>query len=120
MSNTTRANVLAIAPELSTGITDDQWTLILSDVADEITISIFKSRQEIAQRYLAAHKLTLVKTGGSGEAFSVGSISSKSVGDVSVSYAVSTDKNNPVTKYEAEFNKIKNKLILCFAVYPAI
>jgi len=58
MASTTQANVLLIAPELST-IAAGLWTLFLADAATEITDNDFASEGvEIIQRFLIAHWLT--------------------------------------------------------------
>ncbi len=82
MANTTKENVLKIAPELeNTSIA--LFTLVLDDVSEMIG-SCYGNKQEIAQRYLAAHFLTLVSPEGQ----EVGTgITQERLGDEDVSYS---------------------------------
>lgn len=98
--NTTKANVLIIAPELST-VSDATFTLFLADVAEEITTQLISEEaQEKAQRYLTAHLLTLHNGG------TAGNVKSESAGRASITYA-GGDMLDPdmlsKTKYGAEF-----------------
>jgi len=107
MADTSKANVLIIAPELST-IDNDLFDLTLDDVAAELTTSeIREDQQEKSQRYLTAHLLTLGKLTAS-----VGNFASQSIGRVSVSYAPSSmfDANQlQKTRYGLEFLRIWKK-----------
>lgn len=83
MANTTKANVLLIAPELST-VSTDVWNLTLADVAIEISTSFINgSYQERAQRYLVAHLLTIHNRNASAPA----GAASESIARASVTYA---------------------------------
>jgi len=116
MANTTQDNVLAIAAELD-NISPDAWTLILSDVANEISSSIYGSKQERAQRYLAAHYLTLIAASSKQAA---GLVSAESAGQVSVSYAQVNyrDRNRyDETSYGQIFNQIRRSCVIPFMVY---
>ena len=85
MASTTRDNVILIAPELC-GVPEPLFALILADVAVEVG-TIFGRNQEKAQRYLAAHYLTLSNPGNvSRDPSVVGAISQKKTGEESVSY----------------------------------
>ena len=59
MADTTKANVLLIAPQFS-AVDDTVWDLILADVKRQVSISIYQDCEEEAQRYLAAHLLSLI------------------------------------------------------------
>lgn len=87
MSDTTAGNIKLIAPELSEFIcgNDNLVDLIISDVAGQISSATYGSKQERAQRYLAAHYLTLSKQAGEGVGGS-GPVESEKVGDVEVKY----------------------------------
>ena len=65
MSHTTKANVLLIAPELSVITNDDIWNLALADVQLFVSYAKFGNKQEIAERNLVAHFLTLNTLSGS-------------------------------------------------------
>ena len=83
MANTTQANVLVIAPELST-VAGAVWTMYLADVATEIdSTRINGSYQEKAQRYLVAHLLTIHNRNASAPA----GAASESIARASVTYA---------------------------------
>ena len=83
MADTSKANVLIVAPELST-VAEAVWTLILADVATEITTSMISgSYQERAQRYLVAHLLTIHNRNASAPA----GAASESIARASVTYA---------------------------------
>ena len=91
MGATTSDNIKAIAPELTAFIDANApvLALILSDVAGEVTVGVFGAKQEKAQRYLAAHYLTLANsgTGGSGSGGSTaGPLKKEKVGDVEKEY----------------------------------
>ena len=87
MSDTTTENVKLIAPELSSFIcgNDSLVDLILEDVAGQITSATYGSKQERAQRYLAAHFLSLAHSSNQGVGGS-GPVSMEKVGDVQVQY----------------------------------
>jgi len=59
MALTTKDNVLKIAPELST-VSNDLWDLMLGDVNNHISSSVFCNKTEEAARYWVAHRLTVL------------------------------------------------------------
>jgi hypothetical protein len=117
MANTNRNNVLLIAPELS-GVSQDLITLVLADVAIEVG-TIFGRKQEQAQRYLAAHYLTLSNPCNVSRNPNVsGPISQMKTGDESVSYGGGKVKNPSrydETSYGRMFESIKRT-----CVHPAV
>lgn len=64
--------------------------LFLDDAALELDTSRWGDRYDKGQALLAAHYLTLSLKAASGATSSAGAVSSKSIGDVSVSYAVAS------------------------------
>jgi len=118
MANTTQANVLAIAPEL-TNISPETWAMILADVAADVSSEVYGTKQEIAQRYLAAHYLTLAMPGSVRNAQGSGPVTSESVGQVSVSYGSVNyrDRNRyDETSYGRMFNQIRRSCVIPFVV----
>ena len=64
MADTTLTNVLLLAPELSTTLTTDRFTLFLSDAKQEIAqYNLDVTVEERTQRYLIAHYATINNTG---------------------------------------------------------
>jgi len=115
---TTKTNVLIIAPELTT-VSDDAWTLVLSDVAAQVSSAVYGTDQERAQRYLAAHYLTLVALSSSIGSQASGPVVSESVGQVSKTYAQGSyaDKNRyDETSYGRMFNQIRKGCVIGFTV----
>lgn len=101
MGDTTSVNVKLIAPELAIYIDANTAlvTLILGDVADQITSSVYGGKQERAQRYLAAHLLSLayqssIGVGGSGP------VEIDKVGDVQVKYGSTQNYLIDATRYD--------------------
>lgn len=88
MGNTTKGNVLMIAPQFKDleGF-NDLYALVAADVAESITTKIYGSQQERAQRYMIAHLITLsgvfLSSNGTQAA---GPITADKSGDISVSY----------------------------------
>ena len=120
MSATTKGNILKIAPELSAITDDDVWTLVLADVAEEVESSVFGTKQEKAQRYLAAHYLTLLKPDSSRNPATAGLITAETSGKVSRSYGLSQVKSRnrfDETSYGRVFNAIRRGLVIPFQVY---
>jgi hypothetical protein len=118
MALTTKANVLAIAPNLST-ISDDTWALFLADVENHISQSVFGAKTEEAARYWVAHYLTLIKD--SSLASASGPIVKERVGDVMREYAKvnnlsSSEKDYSRTGYGQKFLTIRKSTIVCFGV----
>lgn len=122
MSNTTKENVILIAPELSV-VSNELFTLILADVALEVSSASFGAKQEQAQRYLAAHYLT-ISTGSASSSASAGSVKKEKVGEVEVEYSdslkdiLSSIKASRFdeTKYGRQFESVKRTAILPFLV----
>lgn len=114
MGNTSKTLVLAIAPELA-DITDNLlWDTILDDVADDVAASIFGTKQERAQRYLAAHLLTLSRSQDRNPHAS-GPITSEKTGPLAVSYANPKANSNgelDSTSYGREFMRIRKGCIV--------
>lgn len=90
MSNTTVDNIKKIAPELSDFIdaNTEIIELILADVVEQITATVYGTKQEQAQRYLGAHLLTLINAGNVGiSSGAAGPVAEEKVGDVRIRYA---------------------------------
>ena len=83
MSDTTAKNVELIAPELAVFICQngDLVALILEDVAGQISSAKYGAKEERAQRYLAAHFISLAYSSSQGGGGS-GPVVSEKVGDV--------------------------------------
>lgn len=108
MSDTTKARVLATAPNLST-MSDASFSIAIEDAALEIEAAVFGTYEELAQRCYVAHVLTLAQRDGSGELFQ------KKVGDVEVRFHSSTLKDPrrfDETGYGRRFIRITQKLIV--------
>lgn len=102
MGDTTTDNIKAIAPELVTFIDANANSivdLILADVADQITSSTYGSKQERAQRYLAAHLLKLAQLASIGSSGS-GPVEMEKVGDVQTKYGNSSSTLNDGNRYD--------------------
>lgn len=120
MSATTKGNILKIAPELSAITDDDVWTLVLADVADEVEYTVFGTKQEKAQRYLAAHYLTLLMPDNSRNPATAGPITSETAGKVSRSYGLAQVKGQnryDETSYGRVFNLMRRGIVIPFQVY---
>jgi hypothetical protein len=123
MSNTTKANVILIAPELSTGVDDALFDLILADVALEVSSAGYGAKQEQAQRYLAAHYITLSK--GTEGAANSGAVKKEKVGEVEIEYSDGLSSvlsgikatRYDETKYGRIFKGISRTAILPMKVY---
>lgn len=118
MSDTTADKVKLIAPELSEFIcgNDNLVDLILEDVAGQINSATYGSKQERAQRYLAAHFLSLAFSSSQGVGGS-GPIESEKVGDVEVKYGKVdfADKSRyDETPYGRTYKVIKSSSIGAF------
>jgi len=114
MSLTTKVNVLAIAPELST-LSDDTWNLFLTDVELNISASVFGTKTEMAARYWVAHRLKLIQDASLGGAS--GPITKERVGDIMREYAkVSTvlqsEKDYSRTSYGTTFLSIRRSVLV--------
>ena len=128
MSDTTTENIEAIAPELKDFIGDscnkDLVELILEDVVAQIREAVYGSKQERAQRYLAAHLLTLIKQGSDGaNSGASGPVEKEKVGDVEVKYSTAVVSNlsdvnrYDETKYGRVYMIIRKGCVLAFKVY---
>ncbi len=110
MADTSKANILAIAAELSS-VSDGTFDLVLADVALQITEAVFGARQEVAQRYLAAHRLTVINGTEKG-----GAVVSERTGDVATSYAAPGSDDYNETAYGREFARICKGCVAGFMV----
>ena len=120
MSATDKGNILKIAPELSAITDDDVWTLVLADVAGEVESSVFGSKQEKAQRYLAAHYLTLLMPDNLRNPAAAGSMTSETAGKVSRSYGLARVKGQnryDETSYGRVFHAIRRGIVIPFYGY---
>ena len=99
MADTTQIAVLAIAAELST-ISQTAWDIVLADVKAQVG-SNWGKMQEIGQRYLAAHRLTLIARQEKG-----GLVTSERTGDIATSYAAGGGDMNE-TVYGREFERLR-------------
>ena len=122
MANTTQSKILAIAPELDENIEPSTWNVIIADVITAVTYSIYGAQQERAQRYLAAHLLTLSANVPLRSPGASGPVTSEKTSEVGVSYAQS--KSRRQTQYdETSYGRIfaqirKNKVIPILSVVP--
>jgi len=107
MADTTQTAVLAIAPELAS-VSQDAWDIVLADVAEQVG-SQWGGKQEMAQRYLAAHRLTLIARQDKG-----GEITSERTGDVATSYASGGAESYAETSYGREYERIRRGAIAGF------
>ena len=91
MSDTTAEHIALIAPDLAEFICGNNKLvdLIIEDVAGQISSAKYGSKQERAQRYLAAHFLSLAKQAGEGVGGS-GPVEMEKVGDVQTKYGVNS------------------------------
>jgi hypothetical protein len=118
MSNTTWSNVSIIYPAAS-GMSIDAQSMILSDVALECTQATWGTAQEKAQRYLAAHLAAMMLKR---DHLNSGSISGKTVGDISINY--STPAWNDPSRYdESDFgreyrNMIRGRVVAFRVIQP--
>lgn len=116
MGNTSKDLVLVIAPEL-TDIPPLVWDTILNDVANEVSASVFGTKQERAQRYLAAHLLTLSNPDPNRNPLASGPITSEKTGPLAVTYGRSSwivkgDSNLDLTSYGKQFKAIRDSCIV--------
>jgi hypothetical protein len=115
MGDTTRDNVIAIAPELAS-VSQEAFDLVLADVKVEAPASIYKSRTEQAQRYLAAHYLTISGASpsfaGSGTS---GPLTKKKVGEVEESYgnvSIKDATRYDTTSYGKVFKMVRDQVLV--------
>lgn len=107
MADTTQAQVLAIAPELAE-VAAEALTMVLADVALQVGAN-WGRKQEIGQRYLAAHRLTMIAREDKG-----GTVTSERTGDVATSYAAAAGDDYSETVYGREFERIKRGTVAGF------
>jgi len=113
MANTTKADVLLIAPELSTA-SNDLFTLMLADAALVIDENYCASAyQEILQRYYVAHFVTMLDESTSSGSTG-GAVERERVGDVEREYANKTNPDSSdmalgSTKYGLEFIRLNRR-----------
>jgi hypothetical protein len=107
MADTTQLQVLAIAPELAS-VAAEAWTIVLADVALQVGVN-WGRKQELGQRYLAAHRLTMIARSDKG-----GAVTSERTGDVATSYAAAGGDDYCETAYGREFERIRRGTIAGF------
>ena len=121
MGDTTKANVLLLAPELKdkAGF-DDLYELLAADVRAEITEAIYGSQQERAQRYMVAHLATLSGVSSS-NADAVGPLVTEKVGDVSKTYGLvqwaGGVERLDETRYGRVFMTIRKATVMSFRTF---
>lgn len=118
MSLTTKANVLIIAPHLSTA-SDDLWTMVLDDVEISLSASVFGLKTEMAARNWVAHNMTLLAD--TNTTAPSGPVVKEKVGDVETEFARpskmnQTDTEYSRTKYGVTFLSIRRSAVVNFSV----
>lgn len=104
MADTTKANILIIAPELST-VSDDAFNLIIADAVREFTEDEYGDNEEVVQRWWCAHMLT-VSNNAPGSGIGAGPVKRERVDDVEIEYDNNTsgvDIGYNSTRYGIEF-----------------
>lgn len=107
MGDTTQSAVLILAPELE-AVPQVAWDMVLADVALQVGAN-WGRKQETAQRYLAAHKLTLISREDKGAG-----ITSERTGDVSTTYATPGEEDYSETVYGREYQRLLRGAIAGF------
>ena len=121
MSDTTKANVLLIASELSAITDDDLWNLILSDVASEVSSSVYGVKQEKAQRYLAAHYMTLSSPTTLAPGAASGPLVSETIGKHRVSFSEPAELSDATRYDETKYGRIFSQLRLsCYTAFQVV
>lgn len=92
MADTTKENILLIAPHLSV-LDDALFTLVIADVILQVGATYYGKKTEVAQRYLAAHVMQLTFNEGSSN------IRKDKVGSVEREFDVRSILSNP-TRYD--------------------
>ena len=107
MSDTTAKNVELIAPELAVFMCQngDLVTLILEDVAGQISSARYGAKEERAQRYLAAHFLSLAYSASLGQGGS-GPVEMEKVGDVQVKYGANSFMDSKISREFDDFRRV--------------
>jgi hypothetical protein len=104
----TSANVLLIAPELSS-LSSNQWTAILAQVYLQMDADVWDDWLDLGATYLAAHLATV----GPMRQGTAGAIQSESAGNVSRAYAVSVASDGAAlrsTSYGSEYARLMSML----------
>lgn len=120
--DTSKANILLIASALST-LSDSIFTLVLADVAREVTYDAYGANEEQAQRYLAAHYLTIIKDSAALGTGSAGSLTRIKTGDVENEFGSSGFGTLPdysrfdTTSFGRVFMSIKKRSIVRARVF---
>lgn len=108
MADITKADVLVIAPEL-TSISDGTWTALIADAYSEMNAAAWgtEARRNRAAKYLVAHLATMTLAEGDS---TNGAIQSESVGQVSVTYATGSGGSSAgsleATSYGQEYLRL--------------
>jgi len=99
---------------------EDLFDMILADVALEVTEERYRTEEERAQRYLAAHLLTLLRK-FEFSSDSIGDVIRDKVGDVETWYsdsAINTDMSSDIglrtTPYGRTYMSIRSRHSVCF------
>lgn len=125
MSDTTAERVKAIAPELTSFIDTDLngiVGIILEDVQLQVTNAVYGEKEERAQRYLAAHLLTLSRQGTDGASSGAsGPLKRVKVGMEEREYAISGSDFSDLsrldeTSYGRVFVDIRKSCVVGFDV----
>ena len=99
---TTKADILLIAPELS-DMTTDQFNLAIADSSVLVSMASCSSKTNIAQRYLAAHLLTIARPDSGGLSPSGASVTGEKAGRESRTYGTASSSidagDYSLTKY---------------------
>jgi hypothetical protein len=98
----TKADVVLIAPELST-VPEDTFAALIDDAAAQMNEGVWGARYELGMKYLVAHLATLTVTKGAPPLQSV------TVGPVSRSYAMSVSESASAlrsTSYGLEYLRL--------------
>ena len=109
---TTKANILLIAPELS-AMSDNAFSLAIADAVAIVTLPSCPAKVEMAQRYLAAHLLTIARPEASGGLSPSGAaLTSEKAGRESRGYGSAVQNSGSFgygsTKYGIMFETIVN------------
>ena len=121
MGDTTKANVLLLAPELKDKLGfDDLYELLAADVRAMVTAAIYGTQQERAQRYMVAHLATLSGV-SSVPPNAAGPVEVEKVGDVWVTYKASAVTDGVTrldeTRYGRVFTTIRKSTVMNFRTF---
>jgi len=120
MSITTKAKVIAIAPELATE-SDATFDLYIGEAATSISSSVFGTKTEWAASNWVAHYMSVNTSSGS--ATVSGPITEEKVGDITRKYVRLQNVSNEEsdygrTKYGRTFLTIRRSRIVGFVAIP--